>query len=121
MAEAAVRHACHVHRRVRGLGCRRLAEAGCGICRAGSRLGTDSGVGAGLLCVGSTAPCKTRSPIVCCRGTLQALLPQLAMAGAAWSVPITWALPGMQELSAWGEVVSIIRKASRLQACVELT
>ena len=112
--------ACHVHRRVRGLGCSKLAEAGCGICRAGSRLGTGSGVCAGLLCVGSTAPCKTRSPVACCWGTLQALLPQLAIAGAAWSVSTTWVLPGMQELSAWGEVVSMIQKASRSQANMEL-
>ena len=112
--------ACHVHRRVRGLGCSRLAEAGCGICRAGSRLGTGSGVCAGLLCVGSTAPCKTRSPVACCWGTLQAPLPQQAPAGAAWSVPTTWSLPVIQELSAWGEVVSMIHKASRSQACMEL-
>ena len=115
-----MRHACHVHLRVRGLGCRRLAEAGCGICRAGSRLGTDSGVCAGLLCVGSTAPCKTRSPVACCWGTLQAVLFHQAIAGAAWSVPATEALPVMQELSAWAERVSIKPKASRSQACMDL-
>ena len=88
-AEAAMRRACHVHLRVRGLGCRRWAEAGCGICRAGSRVGSDSGDCAGLLCVGSTAPCKTRSPAACCWGILQAVLRQQALAAAARIVHAT--------------------------------
>ena len=75
-----IEHACHDHLRVRGLGCRRLAGAGRGICSAGSRFGTDRGVCAGLLCVGSTAPCRMRPLLPCavssmaaCRGTLHAM------------------------------------------------
>ena len=85
------RHACQVHLRVRGLGCSRLAGLGCRICSAGSMMGAargvchtfgaDSGVCAGLLCVGSTAPRRMRSLLLyavksrawCC-GTLHIIL-----------------------------------------------